>query len=181
MRYLTLPPATTSPAKLARMSMAIPAFFDPVVCGVDPVEWKRARFMSQLQKLRPKERIADYRALGRLTFIDGGVFANLPSDAFVEVAPGSANRGGAIVAPKTRRLPAPEPSASAARRRDRLRFGDPVAARAWDAYLRLHRSANSATIRTAPIDTGEANWLNFVMSEGEKIELFVAGVEAAET
>ncbi len=192
MKYLNHDPATTSPAKLARMSMAIPAFFDPVEMPINSAIWQNADFLDHLAQLLPQGQANEFRALDRLTFLDGGMFANLPSDAFAR----NLCDIPTLVVPLVDRV---ETKRFMRKRRMRALIGDALACgqamrfqRDLDAYLQRadHAEAfntkneNQPIPRTfpmqiSPIATGDAHWLNFVMTTTEKQDLFLAGVKAA--
>ena len=192
MKYLRHNPAGLSPAKLARMSMAIPAFFEPVRMQVNPTQWKQAPFLRHLAELSSAETGRAFEELTELTFIDGGVFANLPSDSFTDTLPDLPT----ILVPL---VGIGKPDRFQRSNRTTSLVEDALACvnamrlqRDVDAYLKLRRSLagsgstsqqnrlpHTAGVAPAPINTGDADWLNFVMSEGEKLELFLAGVKAA--
>lgn len=192
MKYLDHDPATTSPARLARMSMAIPAFFDPVEMPVNSSTWQSASFLDHLAQLVPEGQANEFRALDRLTFLDGGVFANLPSDAFAR----NLCDIPTLVVPLVGRV---ETKKFMRKRRIRSLYDDAVGCaqamrfqRDLDAYLQRAGHAEAFNERNAaqpvpktfpmqisPIATGDTHWLNFVMSAGQKQDLFLAGVKAA--
>lgn len=192
-KYLEMEPALTSPARLVRMSMAIPLFFDPVRIAVNRDSFSKAPFLDYIKNLSSDRQTSRaWEEIERLTFIDGGVFSNLPLDAFETVLPDLPTIlvpvGGAPGPERFRR--STRPSALIEDAIDciqAMRFQRDV-----DSYLRLHARETqfeqvarqdafprSYNIAEAPIDTGDANWLNFVMSETDKRKLFRQGVRTA--
>ena len=199
MTLLEHEPQTLSPARLVRMSMSIPAFFEPVRMPLKGKVWRDGSEspLVPLQKLVSASEAREYRDLEALNFVDGGMFANLPSDAFDE------NLSSLPT------LLVPLIGAGKAQRYQRSKRGRVVVQEALqcvaamrvqrdlDAYLQRVGQAQAFNARhdpliregkaiprsfplhTCPIDTGEANWLNFTMGQRDQQELFLAGVTAA--
>ena len=196
--YLSPEYQRTSPARLVRTSMSIPAFFEPVVMRTNRQTWA-GRVQSEVSDLLPAGQSEQFEALRELVFLDGGMMSNLPSDSFRELMP----EVPTIVVPLVRGGEAKEIT-----RRKRLSaLGADAAACASAVRLQRDREtwAQNATLRKAfdqaeenapdvvsdkraprrypvaiaPIDTGDANWLNFVMSAEDKAILFLTGLRRA--
>lgn len=191
--YLHLQREQISPAKLVRMSMAIPAFFEPVRIPVNRAKWSQAPLLNHLKDLVSNSDVASrFDRLDELTFIDGGVFSNMPSDSFETDLPDL----------PTILVPLVSDSDAQRFKRDNRTSSlvkDALACvqamrfqRDTDTYLRLQQkrahfdTGNTAgpyprsyNIATAPIPTGDMNWLNFVMHESDKRQLVLNGVTAA--
>ena len=202
MKYLGDLYRTNSPASLVRMSMSIPLFFEPVVRKIEGKNWKgETGFVKEyLERVTPDRLVADYLDLDELAFLDGGLFSNLPTDAF----------HGCMKDIPTISVPLVSDSKSRITRRKSLNgLGEDVMAvasavrlqRDRDAINRRNKDADSWNtqqdrlskrrsddtakprqafpVHITKIDTAGANWLNFVMSDDEKSELFEAGLKRA--
>lgn len=193
LRYLDLDRRRISPAKLVRMSMAIPVFFDPVRIRIRHDEWQKSPDLKALKDMAGSDSAKrKLEALEALTFIDGGVFSNLPSDSFETTMPDLPT----LLVPLVSQ---PDPERFERDTRLSSLIDDAMACvqamriqRDTDTHLRLSarqaafdrsqastRYPRSYNIATAPISTGDADWLNFVMRDVEKQELFLNGVKAA--
>jgi len=198
--YLSPEYQRTSPARLVRTSMSIPAFFEPVVMQTNRETWGH-RIATQVSDLLTASQSRQFESLEELVFLDGGMMSNLPSDSFRELMP----EVPTIVVPLVHGTAAPEIT----RRRNFTDLGSDVGAvvsairlqrdrETWAqnapmraAFDQAERSAPDVKskkrpprrypVEIAPIDTGEANWLNFVMSATEKAALFEAGLLRAQT
>ena len=165
-------------ARLVRMSMSIPLFFEPVTMGTSPKRWpdhidqNYAGFVAD-------DAVQELRDIKQLSFLDGGLFSNLPTAAMVEGMP---DEIGSISVPLVSRAQ----SVSFKRRNTPGALaGDAMAVfnavrlngdrEAHHRFTR-HKITNHKVMK---IDTGQANWLNFNMSQAEKEELFLAGLERA--
>lgn len=197
--YLSPEYQRITPARLVRTSMSIPAFFDPVVMQTNPATW-RQRVKTDVSDLMTASQSARFEELKELLFLDGGMMSNLPSDSFREMMPDVPT----IVVPLVNGKAAPE----IARRRKfsdlatdigacisavRLQRDRETWAQNGPLRTAFDRAENSAPdvrsgqrvarrypVEIAPIDTGDANWLNFVMSATEKADLFHAGLLRAQ-
>ncbi|MEM6384226.1 MAG: patatin-like phospholipase family protein [Pseudomonadota bacterium] len=186
-----------SPARLVRTSMSIPGFFEPVVMRTNSVRWGRHIQNSLGPVLSDKEAnsLAD---LADLWFLDGGMMSNLPSDSYRSLMP----EVPTIVVPLVSRS---KPKRIGGRRtyanllsdafaaftavrgqRDRevLAQNDDLEAEfnLVEANLAKERHWPQPRIyptQIAPVDPGDANWLDFVMNDSEKQKLFNHGLEAA--
>lgn len=182
-----------SPAALTRASMAIPLFFEPKVFSVNKRNWKA--FVDQkFEGLVDVEKRKEFNELDEVAFLDGGLFSNLPVDAFEFLMPSVPTVAVPLVNPV---------EARPFRRRTRISsLLDDIGATAFmirnqrdrDALDALKakkdrfddlRQRNNLTwppmfpFRVAEIDTGDANWLNFVMDEAEMNKLFLTGLKRA--
>ena len=196
--YLSPEYQAISPARLVRTSMSIPGFFEPVVMQTNKQTW-RHRVASDISGLLSADQEKQFSELEDLVFLDGGMMSNLPSDSFRDVMPEVPTIvvplvGGGAKKEMTRRRKMSDlgsdiaACASAVRlQRDReiwaqnasLRSAFDHAEQTSQAVKRKKRTARRYPVATAPIDVGDANWLNFVMSEAEKASLFEAGLSRA--
>ncbi len=185
----------TSPARLVRTSMSIPAFFEPVVMRPDRTAWP-AFAKDKLRGLFSEDQIRRFAELEKFVFLDGGLTSNLPSDSFRKLMPDVPT----VVVPL---ISSGEKQHVSQRRKLSDLTGDVIACA---TAVRLQRDReiwlqNTALqerfdgqkknksdvnlkqrkypVEIAPIDPGEANWLNFVMSSSEKTSLYLAGLRRA--
>lgn len=187
--------AHNSPAMLVRASMAIPLFFEPPYHRVAKEAWRK--FVGdRLERLLDDGTVKDFAALDEIGFLDGGIFSNLPVDAFRNILPNVPT----IAVPLTssgkadayRRHAGFGSLASEAgtvffmirnqRDRDAIEQLDRLS-KAFDR--RKKQSEDKADLppsypfRLATIDVGTANWLNFVMDDAEMRDLFLMGLRRA--
>lgn len=193
--YLSAEYQRTSPARLVRTSMSIPAFFDPVVIETNKATWPQ-KVRSEISGLVTAEQTREYEKLRELAFLDGGMMSNLPNDSFRELMPQVptivvplVNGGRPRLVTRRRKFADLAKDAGACAQavrlqRDRetwaqnrsLKTAFDHAERAATTGQNPNRHARRYPVEIAPIDTGDANWLNFVMSSSEKAELFQAGL-----
>lgn len=173
--------ARQSPALLVRSSMSIPAFFEPVELRTRPGPWSevvRKRYIT-LAEGGDRE---DLEKLESIYMLDGGVFSNLPLDAFAHmprlptIAVALVTRPPALKAMGRRSLRGMADDAlglltsmKAQRDRDAL------------ASLEMNRPDDFDRFRLVGIDTGDHNWLNFMAGQEDLNDLFARGVKAAAT
>ncbi len=187
-----------SPAALVRASMAIPFFFEPARFDVNSKRWPD--FVSErLGKLVTADLLRDFSNLESVSFLDGGLFSNLPVDAFVDTMADVPTIAVPLVSSKNARA---EPVRSKWKRlagdigttaymvrnhRDRDALEALNARRTRFNIRRARASVEEQALMppvfpygVAPIDTGEANWLDFLMDDAAKMDLVIAGLAAAE-
>ncbi len=161
-------PERVCPAKFVRASMSIPLFFKPFV--VDLADLPR-KDLDYIKKWRVK---ADY--LGKIpkkvAFVDGGIMSNFPIDIFHE----------------RKRIPS-RPTFG-------VRLGiDRIRQRSADTMLNIFMACfdgarnirdyeaikNNEDFRQliSYVDTDSHSWLNFEMSDADKLDLFKRGAQAA--
>jgi len=197
LRHLAPEYKKASPARLVRTSMSIPGFFEPVAMRTNKKTWPN--FANQtLKNLLPNNWIKHFEELDELNFLDGGLLSNLPSDSFREIMPEIPT----IVVPLYGDHKDPEVSGrrtirdlasdaatcvSAIRlQRDRevwqqnIDMSYQFQADESDLAQQQGRIERLFPTRMAEVNTGDKNWLNFVMNDHDKIELFRTGLEAAE-
>jgi len=168
-----------SPAMYVRASMAVPFFFTPLRVPYkeshDPAidaAWARFRRGRQPKQSPPKTE-ADRAKAGTL-FVDGGIVSNFPINIYA-----------------TPDMPLPRKPTLGVR----LEYEDETLSRQIDNVLgavggivstmrfyydRDFLSKNDMYQRTVrSIDTGDVHWLNFNLTEREKLELFFRGALAA--
>ncbi len=195
LHYLAAEYERISPARLVRTSMSIPAFFEPVVMRTNPKTWAE-RVRNEVSDLVSRHEARGFGELEELMFLDGGMMSNLPSDSFRDLMPDVPTVVVPLVhggTPRniTRRnrladlgLDAAACATAVRLQRDRETWAQNTALRA--AFDKAEDAAPGVLARTrprrrypvaiAPIDTGDANWLNFVMSAREKADLFETGL-----
>jgi NTE family protein len=158
-------PEEINPASFVRASMSIPFFFHPYRIENVP-EGKEAldrwRELASYDETPPKV----------CTFIDGGIMSNFPIDLFhrPDRVPSAPTFGVKLGADKRKNSGIDGPMALAG-----AIFN---AARHCLDYDFIVRNPDYRKLVRC-IDTGEHNWLNFDMTPGAKIDLFVRGAEAA--
>lgn len=86
LHYLSPEYQQSSPARLVRTSMSIPAFFEPVVMKTNPQTWP-LRVQTEVADLVSVPQAESFQALKELLFLDGGMMSNLPSDSFRDLMP----------------------------------------------------------------------------------------------
>lgn len=86
LHYLSPEYEQTSPARLVRTSMSIPAFFEPVVMRTNPETWAE-RVRGEVSDLLSPRQSKEFEDLTELVFLDGGMMSNLPSDSFRDLMP----------------------------------------------------------------------------------------------
>lgn len=179
----------SSPALLARASMSVPFFFDPLTVDLHPTEWRK--FAEERLGGLLADGVLDELSAARLVaFIDGGMLSNFPIDAFLRTI-------GPHGDPSLYKIPTVGVTlVSQARATERVaKRGFPALiqftsaaidgmrhARDRDALAiaRLARaSADAPDIVIAPVDTGRHNWLNFQLDESELSDLFLRGIDGA--
>ncbi|MDC0116052.1 patatin-like phospholipase family protein [Octadecabacter sp.] len=168
--------ADVSPARMVRMSMSIPLFFEPCVLRTNPSEW-RNQIIKEYAPFVTNQTAWEMAELDALTFLDGGLFSNLPTD---ELTAEMSDDIGCISAPLVRD---PESVQIINARSLRGLVSDAFAV--FEAIrLQRDRDAHSRIIRDAKanrgilkIDTGPANWLNFAMDNTQKEDLFLRGLQ----
>ncbi len=161
-----------SPAKLARMSMAVPYFFEPVVVPLDRDKADKAAWIEEAAFSR--QVIARSEAEGkpwlpeRALFVDGGVLSNFPIDVFHDhslAEPGRPTFGVKLQLD--------------VRAADVTSIGD----FSKQVFNSARHILDIETIRRNPefaqlvtfIDTGTHNWLNFNLEDKAKLDLFYRG------
>ena len=167
--------ADISPAKMVRMSMSIPLFFEPCVLRTSKERWK-AHVYREIAPFLSDKAAGEMADLQQLIFLDGGLFSNLPTD---EAVKGMSPQIASISVP----LVHDEASVSFQNRASIRALATDASVLANAVRLQRDRDAHSTLIRDQPdnrrvvkIDTGRANWLNFTMSKAEKEDLYVAGL-----
>lgn len=166
----------TSPAALVRASMAVPFFFEPARFETSAAWPSFVR--SALDGLADEATLAELSEAPSLSMVDGGVFSNLPTDAFEgAIDPETPTLAVSLLA-------APKP-VSLSRRgtlRDAVEFGAQLlsAARSQRDRDTVIKQRSGGRLKVVAVDTGELNWLNFFLSEREIDDLFDAGLLRAE-
>lgn len=188
MNLLSTRYAGRSPALMARMSMAVPLFFDPVHLELDSHSWSRYLSDGSFREYRTTEELRELGDLRRLSFIDGGLLSNLPIDAFESSELGHMTDEASTFVRNTPTIACSlrtNPSRRTTSRRNTV-FGllgdvfsvfDSVRGlRDAEAFERARRQRNG--VRLAFIDTGEHNWLDFGLSSSAKKDLFARGLKS---
>ena len=158
-------PDSVNPACFARASMSIPVFFHPFTveeCPQGPAAkaaWHdEAGYDGELPK--------------RALFIDGGIMSNFPINLFHEPfqVPTAPTFGAKIGIDRGKPADISKPA--------QLMGAIFDAARHTLDYDFIMQNPDYRQLVTM-IDTGEHNWLNFSMEDGDKVDLFARGAEAA--
>lgn len=187
----------SSPSSLVRTSMSIPGFFEPVVMRTNQESWPSFANRS-LGRLLPKNKREYFADLDELTFLDGGLLSNLPSDSFRKLMPNVPT----VVVP----LYGDQKLTEVTGRRSFADLASDVTAcisavrlqrdrEVWLQNFELKREyeAKEALMadeekrqntrlyptEMADVNTGDKDWLNFVMSDQDKLELFETGLDSA--
>ena len=155
-------PDDVNPANFARACASIPFFFEPYVVKNIPrdplaaIAWR---------KVFPGP-VPD-----QVHFMDGGILSNFPIDLFHRAGmPNAPTFGARIAFDRTRIQKIESPLGLAA-----AIFN---ATRQSLDYDFIHRNSDYRCL-VATIDTGRQNWLNFRLSDQDKLELFRNGAHAA--
>ncbi|MER9006353.1 patatin-like phospholipase family protein [Mesorhizobium sp. M0862] len=197
-RYLSVETNSNSPAALVRASMSIPLFFEPALFDVNKKTWES--FISvRLAELVDKDKHDEFAGIDQVAFLDGGIFSNLPVDAF------------RLTMPDVPTVAVPLMSTTLAKpyqRRARLsslvtdvgtvafmirnqRDRDAIdqlreASKRFEARREQEKDDDkkwamppSYPFRLATLNVGSTNWLNFVMDEIEMMDLFLIGMNRA--
>jgi NTE family protein len=189
-KYLSVEARYNSPAALVRASMSIPLFFEPALFDVNKQRWK-AFVDGRLSKFVDTDKRRELAEVDRVAFLDGGIFSNLPVDAFSTAMPDVPTIAVPLMAATL---------AKPYQRRARLKsLVEDIGSVAFmvrnqrdrDAFDQLQRASErfalrkgaakppSHPFRLAPINVGNANWLNFVMDETDMTDLFLTGLRRA--
>lgn len=158
-------PEGLNPAWFARASMSIPLFFHPfAVEGCPQGEAARGAWQD----------LAGYygELPRRVFFIDGGIMSNFPINLFHEPfqIPAAPTFGAKIGTDRSRPAEITKPA--------QLLGAIFDAARHTLDFDFIIQNPDYRQLVTM-IETGDHNWLNFSMSESDKIDLFARGAEAA--
>ena len=163
-----------SPAKLARMSMAVPYFFEPVTVRFDRDSADEQAWITEAGF--PAKTIARCKAEGRhwlpkqSLFVDGGVLSNFPIDVFHDYSAAVPSRPTFGV-----KL---ELDVRAVEIRGIGKFTSQMfnAARHILDIESIRRNPEFAQL-VSFIDTGDHNWLDFGLEDHAKLDLFQRGVK----
>ncbi len=160
-------PQLVNPADFVRASMSIPGFFFPFRVSNIPQGSKQQDLWKQY---------AHYDGIlpSEVLFIDGGIMSNFPINLFheTEVPPSCPTFGVKLGVDRTspRKISKPMQLISAI-------FDS--ARHAADSEF-LNQNPDYEQLITY-INTGDHSWLDFSMTDADKIDLFARGVEAART
>lgn len=152
------------PADFVRASMSIPLFFKPFVIGDVPQDE---------DSIRKWRRIANHQggAPERAVFVDGGIMSNFPIDAF--------HRNGLPSRPTFGvKLGLERQNNKSVTKVSSLVLGCFNAARNLRDFEFIYKNPDYINL-VAFIDTEDIDWINFDISDENKLELFVRGAEAA--
>ena len=202
-----------TPALLVRASMGIPLVFEPIRFRVRPAVWSAARgtkgqhaiINRKLRNLVNAETLEQFEWLDEVFLVDGGLFSNLPTDSFLDVAPDVPSISVPLLGrTKSRKNVGFKSLRSVAL--DAFDLVNAVRLNRDREFIYLHdnhrnefESRNiyqenlytegkssdckfiprSFPFRLAAVDTGEADWLDFNMSHEGKVDLLVAGLNRA--
>lgn len=171
-----------SPAIFARASMSIPFFFDPLRLPPRKDAWRRTlESDASFRRMFDEEDLTELARLDYIRFVDGGVLSNFPIDAFTaRKARNWLQRlptiGFSMISRQQEML---EETAPAERGFAGLTS---LCTQMFSATRALRdreaRSACHSPSRIAFIDTGEHNWLNFMLDDDSARDLFVRGMRS---
>jgi NTE family protein len=183
-----------SPASIARASMSVPLFFEPLVLDLDSAEWAK-HVEDRFGEFFGDQVITDLSSATSVAFLDGGLLSNFPIDAFlyddVGILQSLPTIGVTLSGQQRERQRPPKGSLSAFAHQlsvvvDGMRH---VRDRdAMDLARLLGQGARDKENATKPLrspvaiallDVGSHNWLNFQLDESEMADLFVRGVVGA--
>ena len=159
---------TVSPARYVRASMSVPLFFKPMEVVFDPrertaIETAWSEFLKVHQK-------PEQHAL----FVDGGMLSNFPINVFYNASmpiPRKPTFGIKLqYEPDIESRTIRTLSEYAGSLINTMRFF-------YDRDFALKQDVYRKTVRS--IDTGNVHWLNFNLTDAEKLELFFRGALAA--
>ena len=158
-------PESVNPAAYVRASMSVPGFFHPFRVSMD------REFKSEIS--REWKKLIDYEGPlpDKAVFVDGGMVSNFPVDVFHEARiPRWPTFGVKLGDDRNKPNKMKKPGAFA-----KAVFNS--ARNVFDyEFIRRNRDYKHLVCH---IDVGEHNWLDFSISEKNKIDLFVRGARAA--
>ena len=169
-----------TPARLLRMSMSIPAFFEPVRMATHPRRW-RAHVKRSRSPFVSDKVAADLADLTELYFLDGGIFSNLPTESLVEKMSDAVGTISVPLVQTDQRIKFRRPNRIKSLISDAGAVINAVRLQAdREAHARSQR--DGFTNRLAlKIDTGDINWLDFAMPDTTRAELYELGLKRALT
>lgn len=171
-----------SPALLARASMSIPLFFEPLELEVHEYAW--ARHLSTY----PLSHVDSPVGVSHIHCFDGGVLSNFPIDAFISVdSLRKKNQLPTVGATLLSKIASDRPRRARGFRALIERTGDMLDAarglRDLEALMVAQRLARipdtQLHVWAERIDVRGYNWLNFFLEEWEMRALFENGVKHA--
>jgi NTE family protein len=195
--YLSAEAGSNSPATLVRASMSIPFFFEPAVFEVNKEKWP-AFIEEKFKNLADKDKRHELSGIDEVAFLDGGIFSNLPVDAFstillnvptvavplMNTAPAKPYRRRARLSSLAEDIGTVGFMVRNQRDRDAIDLLD----RRRLIFEKRQASSSPAIRATMPptfpfrlaaINVKDANWLNFVMDEKDMMDLFEMGLRRA--
>ena len=188
LKYLSRRYWQRSPAFIARASMSIPLFFEPLELTLDRVTWHQRIqevFGDILYESKDLDSLKDQ---GSAYFFDGGVLSNFPVDAFADGFEHSCTQrviptiGVALVSSNVPDVMGIEGTLSGL---GKHAWSLVTAARQQRDREARHRLINApalggkGVVKIAFVDVRGHNWLNFLLDDYDKAELFEKGLEAA--
>ncbi|MDP4271042.1 MAG: patatin-like phospholipase family protein [Bacteroidota bacterium] len=158
-------PDTANPSDFVRASMSVPMFFHPFrIKNIpnSPAQWRKWNQRVGLNTDIPSE----------VMFMDGGIISNFPIGIFHKnnMVPTAPTFGVKIGLDKTSVNKNEKIFGVIGSIFDTARFSQD------EEFLRTHEDYKYLI---GYINTGTHNWLNFALSDDEKLDLFVRGAEAA--
>jgi NTE family protein len=172
---------STSPAMFARASMSIPFFFEPLQLPLNVRGWNAMLDADPARLMYSEVDREQLRSLDAIHFVDGGVLSNFPMDAF-SAPPQSASWvqqlptiGFSMISRQelvSTEAPPVTKGAMALGAMCMQMFSATRALRDREARARC-----TLPSRIAFIDTGEHNWLNFMLDDDSTRDLFVRGMK----
>jgi NTE family protein len=187
--------ARSSPALMARASMSVPLFFEPLEVMLDSARW-RAWVKERGRRWQTEDAVDRLLALQCLYFVDGGTLSNFPIDSFIDYPSAPEGRaigllyglptiGISLVAAKAEYVERPRRGGTA----ELLKYAGQIVQsvrqqRDREAFDFARALMASSTIRNdsiqiCPVDTGPHNWLNFSLQPEDAANLFYRGLVGA--
>jgi NTE family protein len=160
-------PMKVHPADYVRASMSIPVFFDPLVVELLPKGKEQVLKWQNINNAYFFGNIPD-----KVVFVDGGVMSNFPIDIFHV---------------SNRRPTRPTFGVKLGIDRESVMENNTLAQIIWNSFSAARQMRDHDVILKNPdyihlitsIDNDGVNWLNFNLSEEDKVKLFIQGVKAA--
>jgi NTE family protein len=185
-----------SPALIARASMSVPLFFEPLELTLDRHQWDI--WVSTRDRRWQSPRILEQlRRLHSLHFVDGGTLSNFPIDSFIEYPNvdlrNAPEQIGLLCGYPTIGISLVSSSSGTEDSSDRgtfalIKYAAQIAQavrqqrdrEAFDFARALMASIiPNGSIQICPVDTGDHNWLNFSLEVDDASDLFCRGLEGA--
>lgn len=160
-------PDSVNPAYFVRASMSIPVFFDPLTIECLPNSKEQVEKWQSIEKAYFFGNIPE-----KVTLVDGGILSNFPIDIFhiTEKEPSKPTFGVKLGYDRV--------SEKSNKSVIDIIWNSFSAARQMRDHEFIMKNQDFINLITH-VDDSDIDWLNFNLSDEDKIELFIRGVEAA--